>query len=98
MYLKIHDTQKGRVVAACDESLIGRVLEGGGAYIDLDMYRGFYVGTKAGKEELKQALGTFSSANLVGKETVDVAVSMGLIDKKGVMYINKIPYIQIYRL
>lgn len=98
MYLKIHNTPQGKVVAACDDELIGRVLEGGGAYIDLDRYRGFYVGTKASKGDLKEALARFSSANLVGKEAVDVAVSMGLIDKKDVMYINKIPYIQIYSL
>ncbi|NYZ74186.1 DUF424 family protein [Candidatus Micrarchaeota archaeon] len=98
MYLKIHDTPKGRIVAACEEQLIGRVLEGDGAYIDLDSYRGFYIGKKADGKELKDALARFSSVNLVGKGPVDVAVSMGLIDRKDVMYINKIPYIQIYRL
>jgi len=98
MYLKIHDTPKGRIVAACDEELIGRVLEDKNAYLDLDRYRGFYVGAKAGDNELRQALSTFSSANLVGKEAVDVAVSMRLVSKGDVMYINKIPYIQIYKI
>lgn len=98
MYLRIHDTPKGRIVAACDEELIGRVFEGNGMVIDLDRYRGFYVEKKVGAKELKDALASFSSVNLVGKGPVDVAVSMGLTHKKDVMYINKIPYIQIYRL
>lgn len=98
MYIRIHETPQDRVVAACDEELIGRVLEDGKARLDLERYRSFYAGAKAGADELRNALGAFSSANLVGKGPVDVAVAMGLAGEKDVMYINRIPYIQIYRL
>jgi len=98
MYLKIHETGAGRIVAVCDKELIGRVLEGGNAVMDLDRYRGFYVGDEAGEKEVRDALGKFSSANLVGKNAVKVAISMGAAEKDDVMYINKTPYIQIYKL
>jgi hypothetical protein len=98
VYLRIHDSGKGRIVAVCDENLIGRVFDDGKACLDLDRYRGFYVGEKAGGKEVREALGKFSSANIVGKESVAVAVSMGLAAEDDVMYIKRTPYIQIYRI
>jgi hypothetical protein len=98
MYLKIHEGPRSRIVAVCDEGLIGRVLESGDVCMDLERYKGFYVGEKAGKEAVAKALSEFSSANIVGKESVAVALRMGLAGKADVMYIKKTPYIQIYRL
>lgn len=98
MYLKVHQSQKGAIVAACDEELIGKVLEDKDAYMDLGKHRGFYAGRVCGKEELKEALGNFISANLVGKGPVEAAIEMGLAGKGDVRYIKKIPYIQIYRI
>lgn len=98
MFLKIHESGRGRIVAVCDEELIGKVLEGEGALMDLDRYRSFYVGDKADAGKVKEALGRFSSANAVGKEAVSVVLSMGLAGKDDVMYIKRIPYIQVYSL
>jgi uncharacterized protein len=98
VYLRIHQGGGGRIVAVCDEDLIGRVLEDGATFMDLDRYRGFYVGSKAGAEAVKEALRAFSSANIVGKEAVGVALSMGIAGKEDVMYIKRTPYIQIYRI
>lgn len=98
MYLKVHETKAGRVVAVCDEDLIGKVLEDKKVMMDLNLYRGFYVGKKAGKEDVKDALQRFSSANLVGKDSVEIAIITGIAGKQDVMYIKKTPYIQIYKL
>jgi hypothetical protein len=98
MYLKVHKNQSGTIVAACDEDLLGKVLEDKAHYMDLEKYRGFYVGKIADGKELEKALSGFSSANLVGKGPVDVALGMGLVGKKDIMYIKTIPYIQIYRI
>jgi len=98
MYMKVHDTQKGRIVAACDRELLGSVLDDGRAYLDLAAYRGFYAGSLVGAEELRRALASFSSANLVGKRAVAVALDMELAKKRDVMYINKTPHIQLYNI
>ncbi len=98
MYLRIHQSSAGKVVAVCDEDLLGKVLTEGKARMDLEAYREFYAGDKAGESDVKEALRAFSSANIVGKESVGVAVSMGLAGKDEVMYIKRTPYIQIYRL
>ncbi len=96
MYLRIHESMGKRMVAVCDEDLLGRVLEEGGVCLDLDRYRNFYCGKKATKEEVEAALKSFDSANLVGKSAVNVALHMKLIKKADIMYINSIPYIQLY--
>ena len=98
MYLKIHEHPKGRIVAACDKELIGKVLEGKGACMDLATYRGFYMGKLADDKEIREALSSFGSANLVGEKAVEVAVSMGIVEEDDVMYINSTPYIQVYKL
>lgn len=98
IYLKIHETPEGRIIAACDGELIGKVLDDGARYLDLEASKNFYVGEKAGEADLEKALNDFKSANLVGKTTVDVAVKAGFADKEGVIYINKVPHIQIYKI
>ncbi len=98
VYLRIHESGGQRVVAVCDEELIGRALTDGKAYLDLDMHRGFYVGEKTDAANVKKALASFTSANLVGKNAVKVALGMGLVAADDVMYINRIPYIQIYKI
>jgi hypothetical protein len=98
MYLKIHQTSNGSIIAVCDENLIGKVLKNKKVCMDLGKYKDFYVGSRANESEVRRALERFSSANIVGEESVGVAISMGLVGKEVVMYINKTPYIQIYKL
>ena len=98
MYLKIHDNPSGKIVAVCDEDLIGKVLENKDIYMDLDKYRSFYIGESVDEKKIKDALVSFGSANIVGTQSVAIALSMGLATKKDVMYIKKTPYIQIYQL
>jgi hypothetical protein len=98
MYLRIHQTQGGKVVAACDEDLVGKILEDGRAYMDLDRYRAFYVGKIVGMKEVKEALHGFVSANLVGKDAVESAIEAGVASKDDILYIKKTPYIQIYNI
>jgi len=98
MYLKIHEGEGKRVIAVCDKDLIGKVLEDGKKFMDLDRYRDFYVGEHADEESVGAALGDFSSANLVGEKAITVAVSKGIVNKDDVMYIKETPYIQIYNI
>jgi hypothetical protein len=98
MYLRIHQTEAGKVVAVCDEDLVGKVLDDGKAYMDLDRYRAFYVGAKADADAVKGALKGFVSANLVGKDAVKAALVAGVASKDDIMYIKKTPYIQIYNI
>ncbi len=98
MYMKIHETKEGKIVAACDKELIGKILDDGKIHLDLETSRSFYVGEPATREELKKALENFVSANLVGKNTVSVALEGGFAQETDVIYINTTPHIQIYKI
>jgi hypothetical protein len=98
MYVKVHDGESGKVVAACDKELVGKILEEGDKFLDLDTYRNFYVGEISEEGKLKENLAEFASANLVGSKSVGVAVDMGIANENDIMYINETPYIQIYKI
>lgn len=98
MYLKVVEREGKKIVAACDRELIGRVLEEGGAVLDLEKHSSFYVGEIADEGEVGAALGEFDSANLVGGKAVGVAVDMGIVQKNGVKYIKGVPHLQIYKV
>ena len=98
MYLKISEREGKKVVASCDSELIGKVLKEGEATLDLDKYSSFYRGGEVGAEKLAEALKDFSSANLVGKECVAVALESGLVRETDVRYINNVPHVQVYRV
>ncbi|MBN2478499.1 DUF424 family protein [Candidatus Micrarchaeota archaeon] len=98
MYLKIHQTQKGRIIAACDKELIGKKLEEGKLCLDLEKYSGFYKGELVTEEKLEKELDNFFSVNLVGKKSVGVALRKKLINEDNVQFIKGFPFIQIYRI
>lgn len=98
MYVKVHEGERGRIVAVCDKDLIGKVLEEGDLFLDLDKYRGFYVGELAGRERVEELLSDFASVNLVGRRCVDIALAMGIADDDDVIYIKETPHIQIYKV
>jgi hypothetical protein len=98
MYLKLHKSEKGTIVAVCDKELIGNVIEEGKKVLDLQKYKNFYVGRIATEKEIAAALKNCHSASLVGKKAVSVAVKMGMIKEDDIMYIKGFPYIQIYKI
>lgn len=98
MYVKVHDGESGRIVAACDRELVGKILEEGDRFLDLDTYRNFYVGELSLETKLREHLSEFASANLVGSRSVGIAVAMGIASEDDIMYIKETPYIQIYKI
>ncbi|MBD3389366.1 DUF424 family protein, partial [Candidatus Micrarchaeota archaeon] len=78
--------------------LLGKVFVEGEAMLDLETYREFYAGGEATEEDVGKALEKFSSANLVGKKCIKVAIESGLARETDVRYINNVPHLQIYRI
>lgn len=98
MYFKMHVRSGHSVLAACDRELIGKVLEGNGARLDLSKYFSFYKGDLCTEKELLSKITSASSLNLVGKKAVAAGMKSGLFSPREVRYINGIPHIQLYRI
>ncbi len=99
MYLKLHDGENGTVIAMCDESLIGSVLEAGDVVIDIKSYAEFYMGAlmdRAGALKAIFNVGSIQSANIIGKESVAVALEAGLVNAQNVKKVGNVPYAHAY--
>jgi len=97
MYLKIHSTPNGDVVAICDAVLIGKILSQGKMRIDLEKYSGFYIGEKVEPESAIAALRAAPNANIVGEKSLAAAKTAGL-EVSGAIKIGGIPHLQLYRI
>ena len=92
MLVKIHDSYRNGV-AICDENLIGKCFRQGRGKLDInDLYKG----EKKNKEEtikiiedMKKEDATF---NIVGDESIKLALEIGLIDSEGIKKIDNVPY------
>ncbi|MFA6327973.1 MAG: DUF424 family protein [Candidatus Micrarchaeia archaeon] len=97
MYLKMHPSPDGEIVALCDVELIGKVLASGKAKLDLSAYAPFYLGKKIGETEAVEALKAAQNANLVGKKALAAAKKAGL-PVSHAKNIGGVPHLQIYRM
>lgn len=81
-----------RLVAACDEELLGTKHSEG--KFRLDVTPQFYDGFRVEEAQLCAFLGSCTVANLVGKRTVDVAIRLGLVDPANVLVVAGVPHAQ----
>jgi len=95
MFVKIHKSQNVRpVVAICDSKLIGKKFEEGKK--QLDIRENFYKGEEMSEEEVLKLIQRQTiedaSFNIVGEESIEVAIKAGIISKEGVHKIKGIPF------
>ena len=93
MLVKDHKTENGRLLlAVCDSNLINKKFEEGPAQLDLTSE--FYKGTEKTPEETVDLMRNAYILNLVGFDSVKLALDEEIIDPDHVKYIQKIPYAQ----
>ncbi|MCL4373285.1 MAG: DUF424 family protein [Candidatus Marsarchaeota archaeon] len=101
IYLKVHSTDNGDMIAMCDEALIDKVLSKGEIVIDIKGYSSFYKGDKVDKETAVSRIRDLEhiySANIVGTDSIDVALSARIIDRKGILFVGDVPYAHSYSM
>jgi hypothetical protein len=96
MYLKIHRSPRGEVVAACDRELLGRTLTHEG--VEITISETFYGSTPATEEEVRSAMRDAANVNLIGKRVVRLAIEMELVTEHGCMILGGIPHAQIFQV
>lgn len=90
----VRNYQQGtqRLVAACDEDLLGSSYAEG--QFRLDVAKKFYDGLRVDAEELQQFLRQCTIANLVGPRAVGVAVELGIVQAENVKTVEGVPHAQ----
>jgi hypothetical protein len=84
------------VVAACDKELLGRTMREG--ELKLDVCSSFFEGEDADEEILLNRIQNATIANLVGEETVRIAIKHELVDKECVARIEGVPHVQLVKM
>ena len=99
IYLKITSSEKGYIIAMCDAELIGKKFKDKKRELDLEKYADFYKGELISEDEAKNKLNvSFFTANIVGKRSIDIVINKGLAKESDIVYIEKIPHIQLFRI
>lgn len=96
MFVKFHKAEDNVVTAICDENLIGKKFSQDDLQLEVSEY--FYKGELKSEEEVKVIMKDSANMNLVGKNTINLAVKLNQLDEDGVIEIQGIPHAQIVKL
>ncbi len=93
MFVKIYESYR-KVVAVCDEELIGKILEEGKFYLEVkeSFFRGKSVSEKEAAEIMEEQSKEDATFNIVGENSVNAALNAGIISEEGIKTINGIPF------
>jgi len=95
IYVKTMARGRDRIVAVCDEEILGETLEGG--RVPFKVNEGFYKGTLGEINEAIEAMRQATICNLVGKAIVEAAIECNMVHERAVIYFGDIPHAQIVK-
>jgi len=93
---KLHCMRDEVLLAACDETLLGKVIEDGDMKIEISQK--FYGERIVDTETFIKQLSSATSANLIGEKVIELAMKAGFIDTDGVMKVCGVSHAQIYKM
>ena len=96
IYYKEHLSPHGNVLAVCDKELLGKKIEN--SEISVKISEAFYGRTEISAGALKEKLKSFDNINLIGEQAVKTAVEEKLAEQKNIIFLGKIPHLQIYKI
>lgn len=86
-----------RVLALCDENLLGKVFEDGDLCLDLKKSKSFYEGKRVSQAQALELLKNAENINVVGKKSV-AAVKLAFGKTGKALEIAGVPHLQVYRV
>jgi len=94
--VKIHEDRGREVIAVCDSDLIGKEFNEGKLHIEIT--ENFFKGKEMQKEDIIRILKSCSNLNVVGKESIKLALDNKIIEKESVIKIKGIPISMVVAL
>ena len=92
--VRISDYQKNTMVNMCDAELMGKDVVDGELKIHIS--ESYYGKQLVDKDEAIFFLKSASIMNLVGKETISLAIDLGIGSESGIKIISDIPFLIIF--
>lgn len=93
---KIHTLSGQKIFACCDVELLDKRV----SYNDITIHinSSFYGKEKIDEEQILNFVLEADQVNVFGKKICDFLLSKKIITKESIIYFNKIPHAQIYKL
>ena len=95
MFLKVHRTPDGEILAVCDRELLNTTLVH--RDVEVRISEAFYGNTPADEERVRAALSAATNANLFGRRAVEIAIACGAVDRGSVVLVSGVPHAQVFR-
>lgn len=91
--VKVHESYRW-VVAVCDADVFGRKLVDGKRVLDVsgEFFKGKGMNLEEAREEIVRCAREDATFNFVGKESVELAKSLGIVKDEGVVLIDDVPF------
>lgn len=96
MIVNERETPEGLLVSLCDEGLIGESFSNGD--VSIEVTESFYGGEVCSESEAVAALKQAAVANIVGNESVRIAIEAGIVDETRVLDIDEVRHAQVLNL
>ena len=87
--------QETQMINICDLNLIGKEINQGDFNISIS--KDYFYSEEITKEDAIKVLKSSSIINLVGKDIVDLALSLNLAKKNSVKIIENVPFLMIFK-
>lgn len=94
-FLRVHEANGYRIVAICDEEILGMVFKEGEFILDVSPR--FYQGDKVEFEKALEVIKNADIAVITGRRIVEKLSELGFVDKEFVLNIGGQLHIQIVR-
>jgi len=90
------ETDEGLLVAVCDRDALGETYESGDVSLTVD--EEFYGGERVEAEDVVDSLARATVANIVGTESVELAIEHGFVEEANVLEVGSTLHAQVLRI
>lgn len=96
MIVNERETPHGLLVSVCDADILGETFEDGD--VSITVTESFYGGDRCDEGEVVDSLERAAVANLVGVQTVELAIEAGIVDERHVLEIGATRHAQVLNM
>jgi len=94
--VKVTEYQKNKMLNICDSELLGKdIIQD---ELTMNISRNYYGGKIVNIDEAKNLLKTSSIINMVGNDTVSLAIELGIGSENGVKTISGVPFLIVFQM
>ena len=93
--VRIVNYQRNKMLNICDSNLVGRTLVK--EDLTINITQSYFAERIVDEKEAEQLLRNSSIINMVGEETINLSVKIGVGSQKGVKKIEGVPFLLVFK-